>query len=59
MKLESPQDPLVTAPTPQSPDLCGRDEQASLDGDFPVEGDGGTVSAGQQAHLPPPPPPNY
>lgn len=47
---EAPEPPQTTAP-------LRLDDERSLDGDFDIEGDSGTVDGGGQAHVPPPPPP--
>lgn len=54
MKLNAPTD----SQTPEAPPLPinGSAPEDSLDGDFPIEGDGGTVDNSSQAHVPPPPP---
>ncbi|HEV7505155.1 MAG TPA: hypothetical protein VGS07_09605 [Thermoanaerobaculia bacterium] len=54
MKLNTPTD----SETPDAPTttLNGSAPQDSLDGDFPIEGDAGTVDNSSQAHVPPPPP---
>jgi hypothetical protein len=58
MKLESPLDPMSTAPVSQPDALCPDRDEALLDGDFPIEGSG-AADTSNDAHLPPPPPPSY
>jgi hypothetical protein len=40
-----------------TPDKLGHSPDDSLDGDVPIEGDGGTSDNSGQTHVPPPPPP--
>lgn len=56
MKLESPLNNVPATAIPDQ-DAYGTLDERALDGDFPIEGDGGAVDAGSQAHVPPPPPP--
>ncbi|HSS49138.1 MAG TPA: hypothetical protein VLX28_09335 [Thermoanaerobaculia bacterium] len=52
--LNVPTDPQPSD-APPSP-LNGSAPQDCLDGDFPIEGDPGTVDSSGQVHVPPPPP---
>ena len=56
MKMEASPDNVPTPAIPQPDIACGALDERTIDGDFPIEGDGGTVDASRQAHLPPPPP---
>lgn len=39
--------------------LAHAPEKKPLDGDFPIEGDGGAVDNSSKTQIPPPPPPAY
>lgn len=54
MMLNGPKDSPNPEPNPAPPN--GPAAEESLDGDFPIEGDGGTVASSGQVHVPPPPP---
>ncbi|HEY2293403.1 MAG TPA: hypothetical protein VGM86_22095 [Thermoanaerobaculia bacterium] len=53
MLLNDPQHPTSD---PESTEL-GTAPQDTDDGGFPIEGDGGVMDSGGQAHVPPSPPP--
>ena len=56
MRSDGTQQPQSTAPVLDSSAPDPPTDEAALDGDFIIEGDGGTVDSGGQAQVPPRPP---
>jgi hypothetical protein len=57
MKLDVPLQPVEETSETVPAHLGQSPNDASLDGDVPIEGDGGTVDNSGQVYVPPPPPP--
>ena len=58
MKLDIPMESVKGRNAGTAPDTPARcPDEHSLDGDCPIEGDGGTVDNSSKTQIPPPPPP--